>query len=152
MALQAEITDLLTGFYYQFKVRSVNSLGASDFSVASTAILTALVPDVPTGLTLVARSSTELEIEWVTPEDRGGIKLTGFNVYMATAHGEFSQVGSAPSTNNPTITYHTESTLVAGETYRFKVSAVNFVGEGDITDAIAVIAADLPEAPQNPPE
>ena len=28
---------------------------------------------------------------------------------------------------------------------------MNFVGEGPITDYISVIAADLPEAPENPP-
>lgn len=125
----------------------MNALGESDFSVASNSILTALVPDIPTSLTLVTRSDSKLEIKWTTPEDRGGIKLTGFNIYMATAHGEFSKVGSAPSTTNPTITYHTETTLTPGETYRFKVSAVNFVGEGEISDSISVIAADLPEAP-----
>lgn len=151
MALQSEISGLLTGFYYQFKIRSVNALGASDFSSASVAVLTALKPAVPTGLTLVSRSDSMVEIKWEAPVDRGGIKLTGFNIYMATAHDEYSQVGSAPSTSNPTITYHTETPLVPGETYRFKVSAVNFVGEGDITEAISVIAADLPEAPGNPP-
>ena len=99
----------------------------------------------------MSRSDSEIFIRWNAPEDRGGIKLTGFNIYMAEAHGEFSQIGSAPSTSNPTITYHTETPLVPGETYRFKVSAINFVGEGDITDAISIIASDLPEAPANPP-
>jgi hypothetical protein len=67
------------------------------------------------------------------------------------SHTEFSIVSSAPSTSNPTVTFYTHTTLVAGDTYRFKVSAVNFVGESSITDSIAVIAADLPEAPLNPP-
>ena len=152
MALQTEIKDLLPGFYYQFKIRSVNILGESDFSAASVAVLTALQPGVPTGLTLVSRSDSEIAIKWDAPEDRGGIKLTGFNIYMAEDHGEYSKIGSAPSASNPTITYHTEIPLSPGSLYRFKVSAVNFVGEGEITDAIAVIAADLPAAPTNPPQ
>lgn len=68
----------------------MNALGESDLSTASVAILTALEPAVPTSLTLVSRSATELAIKWETPEDRGGIKLTGFNIYMAEAHGEFA--------------------------------------------------------------
>ena len=47
--------------------------------------------------------------------------------------------------------FHTETPLEAGQVYRFKVSAVNFVGEGEMTDSISVIAADLPEAPANAP-
>ena len=129
----------------------MNSLGPSDLSTASEAILTALEPAVPTGLTLVSRSSSELYIKWETPEDRGGLKLTGFNIYMAELHGEYEVIGTAPSTTNPSITYHTETPLVAGQTYRFKVSAVNFVGEGEICEAISVIAADLPDKPENPP-
>lgn len=50
------------------------------------------------------------------------------------SHTEFSIVSSAPSTSNPTVTFYTHTTLVAGDTYRFKVSAVNFVGESSITD------------------
>lgn len=38
-----------------------------------------------------------------------------------------------------------------GSLYRFKVSATNFVGESPLTDAIAIYAADLPEAPVSPP-
>ena len=64
MALQTEIKNLLTGFYYQFRVRSVNSLGPSLFSSSSDAILTALVPQMPTELTLVSRSSSEILIKW----------------------------------------------------------------------------------------
>ena len=151
MALQANIDDLLTGFYYQFKVRAVNELGPGEFSDASVSILTALEPAVPTGLTLVSRSASELAIKWEAPEDRGGIKLTGFNIYMAEEHGEFAVTGSAIATTNPTVTYHTQTPLLTGAVYRFKVSAVNYVGEGEISDAIAVIAADLPNTPENPP-
>ena len=131
MALQASLPDLLTGFYYQFKVRSVNALGASDFSSASTPILTALEPDVPTNLTLVSRSDSEIEIKWLAPKNQGGIQLSGFNIYVSEEQRtEFLIVASAPSATNPTVTSYTHTTLVAGATFRFKVSAVNFVGEG----------------------
>ena len=74
---------------------------------------------------------------------------------MAEEHGSFSSVGlvDAPATENPTILFHTagSASLVPGSTYRFKVSAMNIVGEGEISDAISVIAADVPDAPVNAP-
>ena len=46
---------------------------------------------------------------------------------------------------------HTQTSLSAGVSYKFKVSAYNPIGEGLQTDHIYVIAADLPQAPVNPP-
>ena len=100
----------------------------------------------------MSRSSSEIVISWETPEDRGGIKLTGFNVYLAEDHGDFDLIDTAPATTNPSITYHTQTPLVPGGIYRFKVSATNFVGEGDISDSILVYAADLPAAPDTSPQ
>lgn len=41
--------------------------------------------------------------------------------------------------------------MTAGESYKFKVSAFNSVGESLLTDSIMIIASDLPEKPVNPP-
>lgn len=70
---------------------------------------------------------------------------------MAKGEGLFETVLNAPAEVNPSITVHTESNLVDAEMYRFKISAVNFVGEGPISEEIYVIAADMPEKPTNPP-
>jgi hypothetical protein len=64
---------------------------------------------------------------------------------MAEDSGSFSEILTAPSATNPTITYHTESGLTAGSAYKFKVSATNAIGESLLTNSIYVIAADLPE-------
>jgi len=70
---------------------------------------------------------------------------------MAVENGVFNQIMSAPATLNPSITVHTEVGLSASKTYKFKASAVNFVGEGASSDEIEVIAADMPEKPLIPP-
>lgn len=58
---------------------------------------------------------------------------------------------SAPSKTDPSVTTHEQSSLTAAVTYRFKVKAVNQIGESIATDFISVIAADLPDAPSNSP-
>jgi hypothetical protein len=70
---------------------------------------------------------------------------------MAKEDGLFDTVINAPAEVNPSITVHRESELEPSATYRFKVSAVNYVGEGPMSPEIFVIAADMPEKPANPP-
>ena len=77
--------------------------------------------------------------------------MNGFNVYYAVASGDYQLVVNAPTETNPTILSHSQTGLVSGQTYKFKVSAVNMIGEGLTTDFIYVIAASMPEAPVNPP-
>ena len=121
-------------------------------SAASPAILTALKPDPPTGLTLTARSASQVSFEWKAPDNKGGIELSGFNIYMAEGSGAYELIDSTPSSLNPTVTWHThEDALTAAAWYKFKISSVNFVGESELAEGIEVIAADVPEAPANPP-
>ena len=45
---------------------------------------------------------------------------------------------------------YTANDLVAGELYRFKVSSINVVDEGDYSDEATYLCAALPEAPSQP--
>jgi hypothetical protein len=40
--------------------------------------------------------------------------------------------------------------LIPGEYYQFKVSAVNSIGESEISDPISIIASTVPDAPLTP--
>lgn len=70
---------------------------------------------------------------------------------MAMQDEMFFQVLNAPSDINPSITIQTQYNLTSAYTYRFKVSAVNIVGESQISSEIFVIAADMPNKPTQPP-
>lgn len=126
--------------------------------------LTAVEPSAPRNVTLVDRSSTSLKIQWEKPADTGGVVLTGYKVYVAAGSQAYQQVLTASSITDPTVLIHEHvaADLTPGETYRFKVSAYNVIGEGEAAqleteqplngDTVDyVIAADLPEAPLNPP-
>jgi len=42
------------------------------------------------------------------------------------------------------------SKFAAGQTFTFRVSAVNVIGEGPVSQTCSVIAADVPLAPTTP--
>ena len=58
-------------------------MGLSDISQASIAIITALVPEIPTNVTLKSRSATSFTITWTSPDNTGGVVLTGYHVYVS---------------------------------------------------------------------
>ena len=147
MTLSYQVLGLKTGFYYQFKVQSVNNMGSSEMSPASLRVITALVPGIPTGLTLKARSSQSLTFEWQSPVDNGGAHLISYYIYQAIGNGAFQKIINAPAELNPSITVNTENNLSSSQNYRFKVSAVNIIGESTISPEIFVIAANLPQKP-----
>lgn len=147
MTLSYQVLGLKTGFYYQFKVQSVNTMGSSEMSPASLRVITALVPGIPTGLTLKARSSQSLTFEWQSPADNGGAPLISYYVYQAIGNGAFQKIINSPAELNPSITVNTENNLSSSQNYRFKVSAVNIIGESTISPEIFVIAANLPQKP-----
>ena len=151
MTLSQKVSNLKTGFFYQFKVKALNVMGSSEISAASTAVITALVPSTPTGLTLQSRSADNLVFTWQQPGDKGGVELSGYNIYVSQGFNLFSQILNAPASLNPTITVHTQNNLVHGQTYHFKVSAVNEIGESEYSPEIFVIASDMPKAPANGP-
>jgi pyruvate/2-oxoglutarate dehydrogenase complex dihydrolipoamide acyltransferase (E2) component len=102
-------------------------------------------------LVLIKRNKADMTFKWDAPEDKGGVELLSYKIYMAVDDGTFSKVIDAPSETNPSITVHKEDGLTAEKTYKFKVSASNIVGEGPMSNEIFVIAADMPEAPQTTP-
>lgn len=63
---------------------------------------------------------------------------------MAEGDSVFAEIINAPATQNPSITVHTHKDNLKPVMYKFRVAAVNVVGEGPMSDSIRVIAADMP--------
>lgn len=83
-------------------------------------------PQVPHGLTVVS-STVQASLNWTAPANDGGSAITGFNVYRATGSGSFHYLTTVTSTS------YLDADLTTGQTYSYKVSAVNSYGEGPIT-------------------
>ena len=133
------VTGLTNGQPYTFKVRAVNSAGASAASAASPSVTPATVPDAPTGLSATV-SDRRVDLIWTAPASNGGQSITGY---------EYEQAGSGTwiSTGGP-ATSTTVRNLTNGQPYRFRVRAVNRVGAGAASAASPnVTPATEPDAP-----
>ena len=96
--------------------------GGDVFSVTSLAT----VSQPPTKLNATAISSSQISLSWTAPSDNGGSAITGYNVYRGTTPGGES---STPIVTGVTSTTYTDAGLTNGQTYYYKVTAVNSVGE-----------------------
>src|SRR5262249_14199914 len=85
-------------------------------------------PVAPSGLAASA-SSALVHLSWTAPTSDGGIALTGYKVYRGTSPGGESFLADAG-----TSTAYDDTTVSNGTTYYYRVSAVNAVGEGPLSN------------------
>ena len=133
------VTGLTNGQSYTFRVRAVNSAGASAASAASPSVTPATVPGAPANLG-VTGGDQQVMLSWTAPASNGGDSITGY---------EYEQGGSGTwiSTGGTATTY-TVFNLTNGQPYRFRVRALNSVGAGAASAASPnVTPATEPDAP-----
>jgi predicted phage tail protein len=91
------------------------------------------VPGVPTGLTATP-SNAQAVLAWAAPASDGGSPITGYKLYRSTTSG-----GTYSLIASPTALTYTNTGLTNGQTYWYKVSAVNANGEGANCSAVSVL-------------
>ena len=133
------VRNLTNGQPYTFRVRAVNSAGASAASAASPSVTPATVPGAPTGLGATV-SDQRVDLIWTAPASNGGQSITDYE-YEQGGSGTWISTGS-------TATSTTVRNLTNGQPYRFRVRAVNSVGAGAASAASPnVTPATEPDAP-----
>ena len=117
------VTGLTNGQTYTFRVRAVNSAGASAASGSRTATPTTTEPEAPESLSFTP-GDQQVTLRWRAPTNDGGEPIT---------HYEYEQDGSGIwISTGGTATSHTVTGLNNGQTYMFRVRAVNALGNGAV--------------------
>ena len=144
-ATSVVVPNLLRDTSYNFTINAVNEVGSSIKTNAIT-IRTNNVPEPPV-ITNVTAGDSEITISWNVPYN-GGSVITNYiiNTYRKEQiSGTFIYNSTKRITNN--ITFNTFKSLINGDLYKFRIIAVNGVGESllsDYSDEISPIYVEPP--------
>ncbi|WKY05591.1 hypothetical protein Q1695_006081 [Nippostrongylus brasiliensis] len=128
-----KVGKLNEGHEYKFRVKAVNRQGVSAPLQTDHAIIAKNPfdePGAPTDVTPVDWDKDHVDLEWKAPENTGGAPIEQYIVEKKDKYGEW-----VPCTvvDGKTLKA-TAPNLVAGETYQFRVKAVNKAGPGKPSD------------------
>lgn len=88
----------------------------------------ATAPDPPTNLSATAVSGTQVNLFWSAPANDGGTGVNSYKIEYKIGSGSYSIL--VASTGSPTA-YYSHTGLTSGNTYTYKISAINNIGTGN---------------------
>ena len=109
----------------------------SERAMATTAV--AVAPDAPTGVEAMTVSDTEITVTWGAPADNGAA-ITGYMVERGVMGADSTMTWTAVDpAHTGTDTMYMDTGLMPKTTYYYRVSAMNSVGTGDMSDGMASV-------------
>jgi fibronectin type 3 domain-containing protein len=131
-------TTVTNGVNYNYWVRAVDGQNQSFLSNMIT-VTPGTVPAAPTQFS-GSSGDQQTTVSWNAP-DNGGFQISSYRVFRSVGTGPFVLV------SNNSQTSHTESALVNGQPYTYKVSAMNHLGEGPASSPITITPRTTPSVP-----
>ena len=127
-----------TTYYYQ--VSAVNSLGESARSNerSSTAFTVPTAPQLASATAGIGGIS----LAWSAPSSNGGSPISGYRIYRGAASGAETLLATVGN-----VSQYTDANAARGQTYYYKVSAVNAAGESARSNERSATAWTVPGAP-----
>jgi len=139
-------TGVAVGTTYYYYVTAVNAVGESNRSnEVSATVLPPQPPSPPRNLTGYSYNATAC-LKWEEPANTGNAQITNYRIYR----------GTTPSTETlyaitGNVLAYTDTNVTTGNTYYYKVTAVNTAGESDFSNEVSVnvVAPAAPSPPRN---
>lgn len=136
----ADITGLTPGNEYKFRVSAINAEGESEPLVGEESIIAKNPFDPaakPENLRPTDWDKDHIDLAWTPPLNDGGSPITGYLIEKKDKYGQWDKALEVPSC----MCKATIPDLTNGQTYEFRVSAINAAGPGEPSDATAPIIA-----------
>lgn len=128
---------------YRFRILCKNDFGTSDPS-SEVVVAIASLPSQPSAPTKdqSGSSRTSINIEWTALADSQPV--VGYYVYMADISAGGSYKLAYDGSANPIRLTYTANLLTPGKSYGFKVQAINFNGEGELSPEAIFVSCEAP--------
>ena len=139
-------SSLTSGKTYRVKIRAINQIGPSNFSDNGLFFIASL-PNAPDNIYLTNSSENSISLTWTLPSNNGGSIILGYKLYMYVT-GMYTVVYDG-SRNSSNMSF-TVSNLANGLYYKFKVSALNIIGESSLSSDFSFLCASTPSSPGQP--
>ncbi len=118
-------TDVTNGITYYYELHAVNGVGNSPPSEQKSVTPNeGTLPSAPLDLQAAAGNS-QVTLTWSTPNSEGSSPITNYKIYRGTSSGSLTFI-----TDTGDVLTYVDTGLTNDQTYYYKVSAVNGVGEG----------------------
>ncbi|VVC89475.1 unnamed protein product [Leptidea sinapis] len=137
---RCDVTGLTPGKEYKFRVAAVNTEGESEPLVSETSIVAKNPfdePGAPGTPTVTDWDKDHVDLKWTPPKEDGGAPIEGYVVEKKDKFGNWEKALEVPADK----TNCTVPDLVEGQTYEFRVRAVNKAGPGTPSDSTHPIVA-----------
>lgn len=126
---------------YVYRVAAVNAAGQSPWSgAASVSVPFVAPPGAPTLLAGTLQAGPQIALVWRD----NATNENGFVIERSDNGGAFAAVGSPTANGGTGIAGFTDTTVVPGTSYRYRVKAVNIAGSSAWSNTTAAIAVPTP--------
>ncbi|KJH43663.1 fibronectin type III domain protein [Dictyocaulus viviparus] len=142
------VDDLVQGHEYKFRVKAVNRYGESDPLEADKSVIAkdpfdcADAPGVPV---ITDWDKDHADLKWTPPLDDGGAPIDEYLIEMRAGSGEWVPATKVPSDQLTAVV----GDLKQGQTYQFRVKALNKAGESRPSDPSKAMIAKPRNLPPN---
>jgi fibronectin type 3 domain-containing protein len=134
-------TGLVSGQTYHYRVTALNSVGPSPPSQTVSAT-TWTVPGTPGNVVAMVISSTQVNLIYST--NNGGTPITAYRIERSADLETWSIIS-----DNTTVTTFADTGLVSGQTYHYRVTALNSVGPSSPSETVSATTWTVPSTPGN---
>ncbi len=131
-------SSITLGRTLYYVVTASNSIGEGTQSPEIEIVLPAIIPDAPLNPIISLVSVSGVTLMWEEPRD-GGASITQYRIYRSTTSGAgYKFIGSTIERT------FTDGDIVSGTTYYYVISAVNAIGESEMSIEVSATTPGTP--------